>query len=155
MALKLEDDSIGEGSSVKNTSKFETTSDTGTDIEQGSFLKRLSACAAQFSYSDSNQNSMPMAHLAFLKTNPPVTRGTAPTLASRSSGRFVPPNLCGRPETIIENDSTEVSPQEATFSSKYRSTPLANPSTTAGDFKSSSSVVSGDFGAKTCMQRLI
>jgi len=144
-----EDDSIGEGSSVKNTSKFETTSDTGTDIEQGSFLKRLSACAAQFSYSDSNQNSMPMAHLAFLKTNPPVTRGTAPTLASRSSGRFVPPNLCGRPETIIENDSTEVSPQEATFSSKYRSTPLANPSTTAGDFKSSSSVVSGDFGAKT------
>ena len=146
-----EDDSVNEGN--RNTGRFESVSDTGTDIEQSSFLKRLSACAApilprQFTQMDFIQDSVPMAHLAFLKTNPPVTRGTAAPSSSRSSGRYIPPSLCGRPETILEDGKEGTSPHIQSLSKvKYRSSPLGQSLT--NEFRSSSSVVSGEFGART------
>jgi hypothetical protein len=147
-----EDDSVGDGSSGN---KYETTSDTGTNIEQGSFFKRLSACAApiiprQFSQ-HFGDDSVPMAHLAFLKTNPPLTRGTPSASAgNRSASRFVPPTLCGRPDTILEDANEGTSPLQASGAgNNFRSTPLTHSTSNTNDFKSSSSVVSGEFGAKT------
>jgi hypothetical protein len=148
-----EDDSVGDGTS---SNKYESTSDTGTNIEQGSFFKRLSACAApiiprQFAQHFSGDDSMPMAHLAFLKTNPTVTRGTQSTSAGNgSASRFVPPTLCGRPDTIIEDASEGTSPLQANGAGNiFRSTPLTPSTASTNDFKSSSSIVSGEFGAKT------
>lgn len=140
--------------------EMEKVSDTGTAVEQGSFMKRLQACAApmmprQFTQSGNGGaegggegNAVPMAHLAFLRTNPPVSSGSG----GGGSSRFVPPALCGRPDTIVEDDSIQGSPPRKQSSSRTdasrRSKSNPRSSSRRGDLKDTSSVTSEDFEPK-------
>lgn len=63
-----------------------------------SILNRLAQCAVPEKVEKSSNregNEVPMAHLAFLRTNPTITR-----VRNEASRRY--PALCGRPDTIFE-----------------------------------------------------
>lgn len=123
---------------------MEAVSDTGTNIEQGSFLKRLQACAApmipkQFTQSQENSETVPSSHLAFLRSTP----------QGGSSSHFVPPNLCGRPDTVSEGGEQELrTPREPDRSSSAkRSKQRSSPRYSGSEVRS---VASDDgFGART------
>mmetsp|Transcript_22330 Transcript_22330/g.32965 ORF Transcript_22330/g.32965 Transcript_22330/m.32965 type:complete len:1559 (-) Transcript_22330:92-4768(-) len=78
--------------------RMEQVSDTGTNVEQGSFLKRLQACAAPMmprqlsGQVNGKDDSVPSEHLAFLRTKPDGMNG--------------PQSLCARPDTISEETTT-------------------------------------------------
>ncbi|KAI2497703.1 hypothetical protein MHU86_16785 [Fragilaria crotonensis] len=126
---------------------MEAVSDTGTNIEQGSFFKRLQACAAPMmprSYSQSQPvdgNTVPSSHLAFLRS-PPQSGGAS------SSAHFIPPNLCARPDTISEEVEELPSPIEtARSSSSKRSKQRLSPRYGGSEVRS---ITSDDgFGSKT------
>lgn len=128
--------------------------------ERMSFLKRLTECAAPMMPSSAraptNSDSMPTAHLAFLRTNP---QGSGSKQGGPS--RFVPPGLCGRPDIIDEDEDAEDTVQreerksagqsesqltESSEKPRSRSTPRGG-SSRAGI--STSSVISDDVGSKT------
>lgn len=123
---------------------MEAVSDTGTNIEQGSFLKRLQACAApmmprQFTQTQEGSETVPSSHLAFLRSSP----------QAGSSSHFVPPNLCGRPDTISESGEQELrTPREPDrSSSSKRSKQRSSPRYSGSEVRS---VASDDgFGART------
>jgi hypothetical protein len=136
--------------------RMEQVSDTGTNVEQGSFLKRLQACAApimprQF-IGQTNDDSVPSAHLAFMRSN---QQGTGQAVAAnRSSARYIPPNLCGRPDTIAEDseeplESPAASPSDEPrrSSSSKRGKQRSSPREVASEVRSVSS--DDGFGAKT------
>ena len=150
----------------------ERVSDTGTDAEQSTFLKRLTACAApilprQFSQGDSggSGSTMPMAHLAFLRTNPPpVGQGGQGAQKTSAAARGVPPGLCGRPDTIAEDEvetdtSNQRSPEMRSPASQEKSVTSRgstrknksskSPRSIGSEVRSSSSVASDEFGART------
>jgi hypothetical protein len=93
-----------------------------------------------------------MAHLAFLRTNPSVN-GTSPD--KTKSARFVPPNLCGRPDVIVEEDDDteaesdqENSKEPETRQKQENPRPRSNPRSSR--HSDVSSVISDEaFGAKT------
>lgn len=125
---------------------MEAVSDTGTNIEQGSFFKRLQACAAPMMprYSQSQPvdgNTVPSSHLAFLRS-PPQSGGAS------SSAHFIAPNLCARPDTISEEVEALPSPIEtARSSSSKRSKQRSSPRYGGSEVRS---ITSDDgFGAKT------
>lgn len=118
-----------------------------------SFLQRLQACAAPIMPRDKNgeancgATSLPLAHLAFMKSNPSVN-GTPP-----EKGKFVPPNFCGRPDVIHEDgeeeddSAVEKGPETRQKEEKLRSRSNPRSSRQSGDV---SSVISDEaFGAKT------
>ena len=136
---------------------MDAVSDTGTNIEQGSFLKRLQACAApiiprqfsQFSQAQVNDDadSVPFAHLAFLRSSPQANGGGA--INSSPSARFVPPNLCGRPDTISEEAGDSLpSPQEVQRSSSAKRAKQRSSSRYSGS-DNRSTVSDEGFGART------
>jgi hypothetical protein len=91
-----------------------------------------------------------MAHLAFLRTNPSVN-STSPD--KPKSARYLPPNLCSRPNDIVEEDAEKESEQEnskepETRQKEEKPRPRSNPrSSRQSDV--SSVVSNGAFGAKT------
>jgi hypothetical protein len=136
----------------------EAPSEVSTGVAQGTtFLERLQACAAPMMPKSmgeggqgANCNPMPMAHLNFLRNNPSAT-GSPQEQGGRPSSKFVPPNLCGKPDIISEEDEdasgvdmdTEALRKDESRSSK------SNPrsSRQGGDM---SSVISDEqFGQKT------
>ena len=111
---------------------MEAVSDSGTNIEQGSFLKRLQACAA------------PMIPRQFTQS-----QGMEGSETAGLSSHFVPPNLCGRPDTVSARGGEELpiprEPERSSSSkrSKHRSSPRYSGSEVR-------SVASDDgFGART------
>ena len=148
--------------------QMERVSDTGTAVEQSSFMKRLSACAAPLSraFTQNGANGMPSSHLDFMRTNP------AAQSSPNSSGRFVPAGMCGKQDIINEDEESdeddskrslehrememEPSPtsptsqilkevkQRSSSRGRTRQDPMANVGNDA-----SSSVASEDFGART------
>lgn len=96
--------------------QMEEVSDTGTNVEQGSFLKRLQACAAPMiprqlsGQANGKEGSMPSEHLAFLRTKPQ-------TVDSMEGPR----SLCARPETISEETAPYEARTQDTDSSEGRS----------------------------------
>lgn len=79
------------------TRQMDQVSDTGTNIEQGSFMKRLQACAAPMlprqlsGQGIDNGESVNSEHLAFLRSKPQDT-----------DGENFPQSLCARPGTISD-----------------------------------------------------
>jgi hypothetical protein len=108
-----------------------------------------------------DNDSMPIAHLAFLRSNP-HTQGVKTV---GSSGRFVPPAFCGRQDNVVEeededDDSVRERDQRTTRNieiaktsvqraqSSHRASSRSRVTHVSG--AGSSSVVSADgFGAKT------
>ena len=150
--------------------RMERVSDTGTAVEQSSFMKRLSACAAPLSRAFTQNTSggaLPSAHLEFMRTNP-AGQGSSP---NKGSGRFVPAGLCGRPDIITENEDSEDDASKRSLTDNDTSPPTSpgsqilkevkgrassrgrsRPSPTknvGSDMRSSSSGTSDDFGART------
>ena len=122
-------------------------------VQPTSFLQGLQACAAPImprtftGEGNCDVSSLPLAHLAFLKTNPSAN-GTAP-----ENARFVPPNLCGRPDIIHEDAEEEdesdydKEPETRQKEEKPRSRSLPRSTRQSGDV---SSVISDEaFGART------
>jgi hypothetical protein len=137
------------------TCQMEMMSDTGTAVEQGSFMKRLNACTAPISRAFNANNSgdaVPSAHLAFMRLNP---QGSGSNMSG--SGKFIPPALCGRPDPIAESDNDEdATSKDESPRVRRSSSPNSSPVKTremaamVSDNRSvSSSVVSEDFGART------
>ncbi|KAL3917357.1 MAG: hypothetical protein SGILL_004752, partial [Bacillariaceae sp.] len=100
-----------------------------------------------------SEASVPMsAHLAFLRSNPNVA-GVAEKETPAASSRAVkpPPNLCGRPDVIVEedteNDDSVQEPSPAPALKPVKSRSRSNPRTTRQK-DDLSSVVSDEFGAK-------
>jgi hypothetical protein len=151
--------------------RMERVSDTGTAVEQSSFMKRLSACAAPLSraFTQNGADGMPISHLDFMRTNP------AAQSSPNNSGRFVPAGMCGKQDIINEDEESdeddskrsvehkekelEPSPTSPTIKilkevkersasrGRTRQDPLAN---VGNEMRSpSSSVASEDFGART------
>jgi hypothetical protein len=123
----------------------------GGPPEETSFLQRLQACAgpilprsAQFG---DEADSVPMAHLAFLRTNPSANKSPG---ANQGASRFLPPSLCGRPDVIVEeddDDETDTVDVIRPNSEKQRELkPRLRPNPRASDV---SSVISDEFGANT------
>lgn len=142
-------------------------------VQPTSFLERLQACAAPITTKATacaapiatkatecaapiiprnkegeatcDATSMPLAHLNFMKTNPAVS-GQSPR-----KSKFVPPNLCGRPDIIQEEeeDEEEISAvKESESPKKSKSIPL--PSSLSKKSDDVSSVISDQaFGAKS------
>ena len=68
------------------------------DTPKESLFKRITSCTASSSRSTDHNgeaNEVPLAHLAFLRTNPTIARVT-----NAASRRY--PAFCGRPDTIFE-----------------------------------------------------
>ncbi|KAL3924707.1 MAG: hypothetical protein SGILL_000879 [Bacillariaceae sp.] len=127
-------------------------SEASTNIPVPStFLQRLQACAAPVVNKTSascGPNAPMAAHLAFLRSNPTVggVEKDAPGKAARSA----PPNLCGKPDVIVEEDETDeedskVAPAPPSKPEKSRSRSNPRSSRQKDDL---SSVVSDEFGAK-------
>jgi len=110
-------------------------SDKGsTGVAKGSFLDRLQACAAPIIPRPVNgdSDSVPLAHLAFLKTNPSVAPASGGGGPQNSMRKFMPPALCGRPDTIFEEpeDLAEAEEKEARKNRRSpKSSPRASPRT--------------------------
>ncbi|KAL3786135.1 hypothetical protein HJC23_010709 [Cyclotella cryptica] len=69
-----------------------------------SLFNRIASCATT-GPSNGEGNEVPMAHLAFLRTNPTIAR-----VRNEASRRY--PALCGRPDTIFEEpEDSEVAPE--------------------------------------------
>lgn len=146
---------------------MERASDTGTAIEQGTFFKRLQACAApiiprQFLPSEEPKGDLPSAHLAFMKSNPQPTSSTLSSGAnSRSTKKKeIPSSLLGRPDTILEDgdeaESSYQTPKSRSSSSRNEGRSSSgkrnrqrSPKDTS-DARSTASLSSADgFGART------
>ena len=112
--------------------------------EQKSFLKRLAECAAPVMPANKNDDSMPSAHLAFMKSNDSFACGT--------NSKYVPANLCGKPDSIPENDDDDVATLEAD-DDKVIATPVTQRSKSAPRTRISdtNSVTSEDMGPKTAV----
>jgi len=130
--------------------KMEEVSDTGTNLENHSFLKRLQACATPIIPRQlsgqvcENRDILPSAHIAFLRSNSPE---------ADASPKDVPKNLCGHHETIREEaalqDANNNCGQSKNNSAK-RERECLNPKDLSSEVPS---VVSDErFGAKTSMQ---
>ena len=92
--------------------------------------------------------SMPMAHLAFLRSNPSSTPEVSP------ASRAIPPSLAGRPDTIVEGAETDNSNLRSPLSGESRSsTPRkrskSNGRSVSSENRSVASAGSEDFGART------
>ena len=135
---------------------FSSSQDDETTAKQ-SIFNRIASCAVPEQYgksirncampeqseksTDKESNEVPMAHLAFLRTNPTIVR-----VRSEASRRY--PALCGRPDTIFEEpEDTEVrgrqfsqqSPSmDRSLSNSYDSSAL--PSTATGPARTSNNV---------------
>jgi hypothetical protein len=132
-------------------------SEASTSIAQGTtFLQRLQACAAPMVSKTTAQcgPGVPMsAHLAFLRSNPNVG-GVAdketPAVTNRAAK--LPPNLCGRPDVIVEaedeNDDSVANEAPVPARKPGKSRSHSNPRSTLQK-DDLSSVVSDEFGAKT------
>ena len=145
--IQAREDEYDDDDSKDMSRNMEAVSDTGTNIEQGSFFKRLQACAAPMmprSYSHTQSvegESVPSSHLAFLRS-PPQSGGAL------SSTRFISPNLCARPDTISEEVEALPSPiATARSSSSKRSKQRASPRYGGSELRSPLS--DDGFGAKT------
>ena len=149
---------ISELSPIRVEPEFEEAppSDTGgPPLEETSFLQRLQACAgpilprsAQFG---EEADSVPMAHLAFLRTNPSANKSPG---ANQGASRFLPPSLCGRPDVILEEDddddgdTIDVKQPNSEKQRELKPRSRSNLRSTAGR-SDVSSVISDEFGANT------
>lgn len=118
-------------------------SEASTGFVQGNtFMQRLQACAAPMmprtsasgnsdgkSFQEANCNpGIPLAHLAFMRTNPAAT-GSSPEKNSRSSAsRFVPPSFCGKPDIIVEEDENDLALGEEDSKKKQKTLASLSPS---------------------------
>lgn len=122
-------------------------SEVSTEVIQGkTFMERIQACAAPMmpkqQADGANCNPMPLAHLNFMRNN--SVAKTADSQQSRSSSKFVPPNLCGKPEVIVEEDDEDISSDNIGKQSPRK------PPVSVGGREDVSSVISGEqFGQKT------
>ena len=161
----------------------QATSEYGpSDGDKGSFFKRLVECTApiraechtvgtnvQTSVQDAVQDlresdSMPMAHLAFLRSNPHAQG------VKTGSGRYVPPAFCGRQDNVVVEEDGEDDDEGETGDTRAVNQAFSLPTTKSASFShvpislsappqsqtrhsvgsTASSVVSADgFGAKT------
>lgn len=132
-------------------SDVERESSYGPDpSERRSFFKRLAECAApvmNVAKGADGESSMPMAHLAFLRSNPHTPN---------SGAQFLPPSLCARvpvdDEDGEESVKTEDLPSRRSEGPAGTEKPHVPTSRTRGratEPRAPSSVVSDDFGAKT------
>jgi len=137
----------------------ERFSDTSSAIVQpstsSSFLQRLQACAAPImprnnGVDDANCGAVPMAHLAFLRTNPSLNASPE----KQRSSRFAPPNFCGRPDVIVEGDEDDDEQsgahEKARESHNQRDKPRSRSNPRPSRQSDVGSVISEEaFGAKT------
>eukprot|EP00978_Attheya_sp_CCMP212_P014807 scaffold37934_cov39-Attheya_sp.AAC.1 len=103
----------------------------GSTIEKATFFSRLQACAApiipRFNTENPSDDSL-SAHLAFLKRSP----NNNPSPSSNSARSFPSPAfVCGRPDTIFEEDDDKTNNDESTRQSlpnppRTRSRPRSN-----------------------------
>lgn len=113
-----------------------------------SLLSRISKCAAPPAPKEKAEgNEVPLAHLAFLRTNPTIAR-----VRNEASRRY--PALCGRPDTIFEepedaeaqgrtlNNSLERSADTSSFDAS--AAPISGSQPTSRSYVSSGSSASGD-----------
>jgi hypothetical protein len=173
VALKEEESEYSESDEV-------TVSDAyGPKVgERGGFFKRMIECAAPVMSSmqgRDGESSMPLAHLAFLRSNPHAGGSQAggaglfvpPSFCGRTDGVFedkntIPPTFCGRPDGVFEEKESEESDQpkkpvrsmDTKIASLNRpraqsARRIRDPDHHSSVGASSSSVVSEDFGAKT------
>ena len=134
----------------------ETSSAAVQPSTSSTFLQRLQACAAPIvprsssNNDDANCNAVPLAHLAFLRTNPSLNG----TPEKQRSSRFAPPNLCGKPDVIVEEDEEE-DLDTSNEKSRDRSEQQIRPTRSGSNQRQSKqsdvgSVISEEaFGAKT------
>lgn len=149
---------ISELSPIRVEPEFEEAppSDAGGGPpEETSFLQRLQACAGPIlprsAQPGEESDSVPMAHLAFLRTNPSSNKSPG---VIQSASRFLPPSLCGRPDVIVEEDdddesgTVDVKQPNSEKHRELKSRSRSNPRSSAGR-SDVSSVISGEFGANT------
>ncbi|KAL7486602.1 hypothetical protein ACHAW6_012197 [Cyclotella cf. meneghiniana] len=95
-------------------------------VAKQSIFNRIASCAApgRDCPSKGESSEVPMAHLAFLRTNPTIAR-----VRSEASRRY--PALCGRPDTIFEEpEDSEVTPDRT---SNNRPSSMGRSATTSYD----------------------
>jgi hypothetical protein len=151
---------ISELSPIRVEPEFEEAppSDAGGGCpEESSFLQRLQACAGPIlprsAQPGEKSESVPMAHLAFLRTNPSANNSPG---ANQGASRFLPPSLCGRPDVIVEEDDDEegegdtgdVKQPNSEKQRELKPRSRSNPRPSAGR-SDVSSVISDEFGANT------
>jgi len=125
-------------------------SDTGA-VEQATFMQRMTATCApilprQFSGKRSEDDSVPMAHLAFMRTNPNAsgesTQGSSTRGSSTrgSSSRYVPAALCGRPDIIVEegDDTTGTQNSDSKGSSVKKINSRSGSTMASADYETNS-----------------
>ena len=149
--------------------------------EKEPFLKRIQDFAAAscnasiLPRQNTSETDVPFAHLAFLRTNPPAAHNNSSTSLSGSNlKKFVPPVICGRPDTIFEEQedpkatapmeeadvlnksATDLRDTQDQSVSNQKSSPKPNLSSPRHNAKqslevkaSSSDISGGNVGAKT------
>jgi len=114
------------------------------DADRGNFFKRLAECAAPV-MPRGNPSGLQKPHLAFLTPN-------------GAENRFMPANLCGRPDTEddeIQDYSTQSEgpaserPQGPAIADEKPKTKVRSKASRSRTSETNSSVTSEDFGAKT------
>jgi hypothetical protein len=128
------------------TQSMESVSDTGTNVEQGTFFKRLQACAApimprQFLPSSDLMDSLPAAHLAFL-------RGTSQRKTQNSTSLYSPHGFCGSSDDVKDDGKSNLasSATERGSSSSKRGKARTSPKQIS---ETVSPISDAGFGAKT------